>query len=106
MQQLNVQLKIPIPADTVLISKVELEELKKQELSGVYWTMQDLERRVNKGQVWIKENILYQPSFRKVLDVEYGGFVYYPKSKGQIWSFQATKMAEFLDKRFKDIFSK
>lgn len=104
MQQLNVQLSIPIPADTVLISKVELEELKRNELTGVYWSMQDLEQRLNKGQAWIKENILFQPRFRKILDVEHGGFVFYPKAKGQNWSFHALKMAEFLDKRFADIF--
>ncbi|GAA4827767.1 DUF771 domain-containing protein [Paenibacillus vulneris] len=104
MQQLTVQLSIPIPADSVLISRVELEELKRQELLGVYWSMQDLEERVNKGQVWIKENILFQPRFKKNLDVEQGGFVFYPKAKGQNWSFHAIKMAEFLDKHFGDIF--
>ncbi|MFH5187150.1 DUF771 domain-containing protein [Paenibacillus sp. TAB 01] len=105
MQQLTVQLSIPIPADSVLISKVEFEELKKQELTGIYWSMQDLEHRVSKGQVWIKENILFQPRFKKILDVEQGGFVFYPKAKGQNWSFHAARMADFLDKRFKDIFS-
>lgn len=104
MQQLNVTLQIPIPDDHVLISKVELEELKKNELSGVYWTMKDLERRVGKKQEWIKENILYPPRFRKILDAENGGFVFYPKSKGQTWSFQATRMAEFLEKNFSRIF--
>ncbi|UQZ87287.1 hypothetical protein SK3146_06584 [Paenibacillus konkukensis] len=105
MQRLTLQLTIPIPAESVLISRVELEELRKQELLGIYWSMQDLERRVNKGQVWIKENILYQPRFKKILDVEQGGFVFYPKSRGQNWSFHAAKMAEFLDKRFADIFT-
>lgn len=35
-QQLNVKLTIQIPEDQVLISKVELEELKKSQLSGKY----------------------------------------------------------------------
>lgn len=104
-QLLNVQLSIPVPADSVLISKVELEELKRLELTGVYWTMKDLEERVGKKQEWIKENILFRPKFKKILDSENGGFVYYPKSKGQNWSFQAVKMAEFLDKNFSQIFS-
>lgn len=105
MQQLTVQLSIPIPADSVLITKVELEELKKNELSGVYWSMRDLEQRINRKSEWIKENILYPTCFRKILDVEYGGFVFYPKTKGQTWSFQALKMAEFLDNRFHQIFT-
>jgi phage pi2 protein 07 len=103
-QQLNVSLSIPIPADSILISRVELEELKKKELAGVYWNMKDLEQRTSKKSEWIKENILYPARFRKILDIENGGFVFYPKSKGQTWSFQATKMASFLDKHFSQIF--
>ncbi|MFS0824813.1 DUF771 domain-containing protein [Bacillus sp. 1P02SD] len=105
MQQLFVNLKIPIPPESILISKVELQELKQVQLSGVYWSMKDLEKRVNRKNEWIKENILYPSKFRKLLDVEKGGFVFYPKSKGQTWSFQALKMAKFLDENFTQIFS-
>lgn len=103
-QRLNVQLTIPIPSDSILISKVEFDVLKKQELSGVYWSMNDLEIRINRKSEWIKENILFPSRFKKILDVESGGFVFYPKVKGQVWSFQAAKMADFLDKRFDQIF--
>ena len=105
MQQLSVNLTIPIPSDSVLITKIELQELKQQKLVGVYWSMKDLEARVNRKHEWIKENILYPTKFRKVLDVDYGGFVFYPKSKGQTWSFHAPKMSEFLDSNFQHIFS-
>ncbi|GKV69819.1 hypothetical protein NCCP2716_23170 [Sporosarcina sp. NCCP-2716] len=105
MQQLNVSLSIPIPADQVLISKIELEELRKQELSGVYWNMKDLEKRTNKGQQWLKENLLYKPRFKKELDCKSGGFVYYPEVRGETWSFHAGKMAKFLDKNFHLIFN-
>lgn len=104
MQQLSVQLTIPVPENYVLVSKVELEELKRNELTGVYWSMKDLEKRINKKSEWIKENILYPSHFRKILDVEHGGFVFYPKAKGQTWSFHAPRMAEFLDKYFDQIF--
>ena len=100
MQQLEVNLSIPVPSDQVLITKVELKELKDQSLSGVFWNMKDLEKRTGKKQDWLKENILYQSRFRNELEK----FVYYPQSKGQPWSFQARKMAEFLDKNFKRIF--
>lgn len=103
-QQIEVNLTIPIPDDTVLIKKVELQELKQQQLLGVYWTMKDLENRVGKKQEWIKENILYPTRFKKILDVKNGGFVYYPEVRGQTWSFHALKMAEFLDKHFHQIF--
>ena len=104
MQQLQVNLTIPIPADSVLITKVQLEEFKRLELTGVYWTMRDLEQRINKKHEWIKENILYPSRFKKILDVQNGGFVYYPSGKGQTWSFQAVKMSQFLDKYFNQIF--
>lgn len=104
MQQLNVNLTIPIPANSVLISKIELEELKKKELTGVYWNMKDLEQRTGKKSEWIKENILYPSRFRKILDCDNGGYVFYPQSKGQTWSFQASQMSLFLDKHFNQIF--
>lgn len=106
MQSFSVTLTIPVPSDSIVISKVELERLKKQELSGVYWSMKDLEKRINRKHEWIKEHILYPPKFRKILDVEYGGFVYYPKTRGQTWSLHALKMAEFLDMNFQSIFTK
>ncbi|GGB43393.1 hypothetical protein GCM10011409_21260 [Lentibacillus populi] len=104
MQQLNVNLTIPVPTDQVLISKIELEELQQESLSGVYWNMKDLSKRINKSDRWIKDNILYRPRFKKILDTENGGFVYYPKNQGQTWSFQAKEMARFLDKHFIQIF--
>lgn len=105
MQQLEVNIAIPIPADQVIISKVRLKELEEQELIGVYWSMNDLKKRINKSDKWIKENILYPTRFKKTLDSKNGGAVYYPESQGQSWSFQANKMAEFLDTYFPQIFS-
>ncbi|MFS0864765.1 DUF771 domain-containing protein [Sediminibacillus sp. JSM 1682029] len=105
MQKLKAEIEITIPKDLILITRVEYEELKQSELSGVYWCMKDLEKRINKKSEWIKENILYPERFRKIIDINNGGFVYYPQTKGQQWSFQATKMAVFLDNNFGRIFS-
>lgn len=105
MQQLSVNLTIPVPSDSVLISKIELQELKQQHLTGTCWSMADLEKRMNRKHEWIKEKVLYPTKFRKVLDVKKGGFVSYPESKGEKWSFQASKMAKFLDDHFQQIFS-
>lgn len=106
MQQLQVNLTVPIPEGYVLISKVELEELQQEGLQGVYWSMSDLEKRINKNQRWIKEKILMNPKFRRKLDVDFGGFVYYPEINGEKWAFQATKMTKFLDENFYSIFGK
>lgn len=105
-QKIKVELEIKIPDEYVLITKENYEELKNAELFGVYWTMQDLEKRIGKKQVWIKENILYPPKFKKQLDVQQGGFVYYPAIKGEKWAFHATKMAQFLENNFYSIFNR
>ena len=99
-QLLNVTLSIPIPDDHILIHRVELEKLEQETLQGKLWTMKDLEERTGHRADWIKEKILYVPALRKKLDVEHGGFVFYPKSKGQPWNFHAAKMADFLDKHY------
>lgn len=106
MQHIDVELSIKIPSEYVVIKKVELQELKRQSLSGVYWTMKDLIARVSKSDKWIKENILYPTKFKKKLDINNGGFVYYPESQGQTWSFQAAKMSKFLDDNFSKIYLK
>lgn len=104
-QKLNVNLSISIPDEYILITKVELEELKSEQLLGFYWTMKDLEKRMNKKSQWIQKNLLYPPRFKKILDSQNGGFVYYPKASGQAWCFQANKMAQFLDDNFYKIFN-
>ena len=104
MQQLSVNLTITLPEDSVLITKVEYEELNNEKLNGVYWSMSDLENKVGKKSEWIKDKILYPPYFRKTLDIANGGFVYYPKVKGETWTFHAKKMAAFLDDNFYLIF--
>lgn len=104
-QRFKIELEVKIPNAYVVITKVEYEELQHDRLVGRYWTMQDLENQIGKKQVWIKENILYPSKFKEQLDVSVGGFIYYPKAKGEKWSFQATKMAKFLDDNFYKIFN-
>jgi len=104
LQTIKAEISIKIPIDKVLISKVEYEDLQYNSLQGLYWSMVDLENRIGKKQVWIKEHILYPQKFKSQLDVLQGGFVYYPKAKGEKWSFLATKMSQFLEENFSTIF--
>lgn len=104
MDVIKANVSVPIPEDMALIKKSELERYQKESLKGVWWSMRDLEERVNRKHEWIKENILYPPQFKEMLDVKNGGFVYYPENQGQAWAFQATKMAEFLEKYFGEVF--
>lgn len=108
MQTLNVSLSVPvkIPEDMVLIKKVELKEMKDEiNDKNIWWTMKDLEKKLNRRHVWIKEKILYRPEFKKILDVKNGGFVYYPQSQGESWIFESSKMKNFLKEYFSEIYS-
>jgi phage pi2 protein 07 len=100
MQQLQVNLTIPIPEGYVLITKVEFEELQQEKQSGRYWTMEDLEERTGRKQLWLKANLLYATRFKKELEK----IVHYPNSQGDKWSFHASKMTKFLDDNFCLIF--
>lgn len=105
-QKLSVQLLITIPESQVIIERLEYEAFKKADLLGVYWSMVDLESRIGRKKDWIKENVLYNPRFKSQLDINSGGFVYYPQKKGEPWSMHALQMAKFLDENFNDIFGK
>lgn len=68
--------------------------------------MKDLEETTGFSDDWLKENILLKPHFKKILDLENGGFVYYPEKRGEKWLFIASKMQEFLTKHFDSILLK
>lgn len=75
-------------------------------MNKVWWSMQDLKERTGYSEDWLKENILLHPRYKTMLDIENGGFVYYPEKKGERWCFIASRMEEFLEKHFRDIFMK
>lgn len=106
LQKLNINMSITIPEDMVIITKVELEELEQEKLKGVYWSMKNLEMKTGRSANWLKDNILFKPQFKKILDSQNGGCVFYPRVQGQPWAFQASKMAGFLDNNFCSIFGK
>jgi phage pi2 protein 07 len=79
---------------------------RRDGMSKVWWSMQDLKERTGYSEDWLKENILLQPRYKKILDIENGGFVYYPEKRGERWCFIASRMEEFLQKHFAEIFRK
>jgi phage pi2 protein 07 len=72
----------------------------------IWWTMKDLEQVTGYSDDWLKEKILFKPMYKKILDLENGGFVYYPEKRGEKWLFIASRMQEFLEKYFVQIFGK
>ncbi|WP_409276392.1 DUF771 domain-containing protein (plasmid) [Neobacillus sp. SCS-31] len=75
-------------------------------MKKIWWTMKDLEEATGYSDDWLKENILLKPRYKKLLDLEHGGFVYYPAKRGEKWLFIASKMQLFLEQHFTDIFKK
>ena len=92
-------LEVKIPEDYVLITKVEYQDLKKNELKGKYIKLSDVAEHINRSEKWVKENVLYPPRFKKELK----HFVHYPQSQGEHWYFNASPMYEWLDKNFTEI---
>ncbi len=89
--------KIPIPEDMVLISKIRLAELEKNDYVGKILTMKDFVERSGRSASWIKANILKNPKLTKQLDIENGGFVYFPSSKSDRWLFKASGLVDFIE---------
>jgi len=100
LQQLQVNLIVQVPDNYILVEKVEFEKLQQEQLSGRYWTMDELECRTGRGHLWLKNNLLYIPKFKKQLEK----FVHYPNASGEKWAFQASKMSQFLEDNFYSIF--
>lgn len=89
--------KIPVPEDMVLVSKVRLAELEKNDFVGKILTMKDFVERSGRSASWIKANILNNPKLIKQLDIENGGFVYYPRNKSDRWLFKASGLIDFIE---------
>lgn len=93
----EMKVKIPIPEDMVLISKIRLAELEKNDYVGKILTMKDFVERSGRSASWIKANILNNPKLTKQLDIENGGFVYFPSSKSDRWLFKASGLVDFIE---------
>lgn len=78
--------------------KNEVRKLIKSEKE--FWHMEDLMEKTGKRQNWLKENILYQPRFKKELQK----FTHFPNGKGDRWCFQASAMHDFLQFHFLEFF--
>lgn len=53
-QKLSIDLEIIIPSDSILIKRTELQNLKDKSLTGVYWSMKDLELHIGKSNIGSK----------------------------------------------------
>ena len=92
---------IPIPDDMVIIKKIEYQKLLDSVSSQLVWSMKDLEKALGRSDDWIKEKILYP--YREELDVQLGGFVRYPITKGQPWKIGAKQMRNWIEENLEKV---
>lgn len=93
------EVKIEVPDTHVVIPKEVYEQLRKQELTGQYYTIKDLVNLTGKSKSWLYDNLLNNPYHRK--DIR--KFTHYPKGKGDRWLFKATGLREYLENEFLEI---
>lgn len=71
----------------------------------MWWEMKDLENATGYKYGWLIDNFLKKQCYKKILDIDNGGFVRYPEVQGQKWLFKADRMQEFLNTEFIHVLS-
>lgn len=101
--KLNPVIEVEIPLHLVLVSTVELQQLKDKALKldeqSPWGTMKWLEDQTDRRNNWLKANILYpwKDSLERI------GCVHYPNNKGDKWTFEKSLMLTFLKENFAEI---
>ena len=98
-QSFNVNLAIQIPDDMVVMEKTEYEALKNNETEGNWVGMKVLVKRTGRSDTWLKNNVLNNVMLKDRLDIEKGGWVFYP-AKGDHWLFKLSGMKDFIENEF------
>lgn len=99
----KIKAEITIPSDLILISKVEYEELQENADIGRWWTLKDVLSRINRERDWFKQNVLFNPKYKKRIDVKNGGFVKYPIGGRDTYLFLPSRTKEFLEENFAEL---
>lgn len=105
-QTIVAEISVPVPKGYVLVRETHLKELEANEVKGYWWSLDDVVGRINRGKTWFKTNVLEHPKWRHTIDIENGGFVYYPANQGDKYSFLPSKTIEFLENNFSKILKK
>lgn len=101
IQKINAE--ITIPSDLILISKIEYEELQDNADIGRWWTLKDVLSRINRERDWFKQNVLFNPKYKKRIDVKNGGFVKYPIGGRDSYLFLPSRTKDFLEENFSEL---
>jgi len=104
MQTLEVKVPVQIPEKYRLVETDEYNQLQNESLTGRMWTMTDLRNWIgNKSADWIKDNVLFNPSYKSEIDEMRANKEIAGGGKGSPYHFKAARMAEFIEKHFKEM---
>ncbi|QPW14140.1 DUF771 domain-containing protein [Mammaliicoccus sciuri] len=100
MQQLNAT--INIPADFILITKVEYEQLLNNHTQGKFISLKSLAEHLDCSSQWLKQNVLFNPRYKKDLE----DFIHYPSASGEKFKIHQSKAFKYFDKHSISIFDR
>ncbi|UEX89720.1 DUF771 domain-containing protein [Staphylococcus ratti] len=98
MQQ-TLKVSIAIPETHVMLTLDEFKEYKKLELKGKYFTLNQLAKRINRSEEWIKKHVIDNPRNRRQIE----SFSKFSTGKGTGYMFHAEKILDWLDNHFEDV---
>lgn len=104
-QSIKAEIVFTIPADQVLISKVEYEELKEANAVGKVCDIKKFADLLDVSIATAKQKVLENDVFRRRIDEANGGFVHYPKGQGDPYTFLEDEARKFIKDNFGRIFS-
>ncbi|HAL09027.1 MAG TPA: hypothetical protein DCO67_03545 [Staphylococcus sp.] len=100
MQQLNAT--INIPADFILITKIEYEQLLNNHTEGKFISLKGLANHLDCSPQWLKENVLFNPRYKNDLK----DFIHYPSSSGEKYHIHQSKAFKYFDTHGISIFDR
>lgn len=99
-QQLNAT--INIPSDFILITKIEYEQLLKNNNEGKFISLKELGEHLDCSPQWLKENLLFNPRYKKDLEQ----FIHYPTASGEKYKIHMKKAFQYFDEHSISIFDR
>ena len=97
-QIVEANIKFEIPADKVLVDRIEWETTKKKAEAHEIWKMDDLKNyMLNKSTEWIKDNVLKNPHLYPQLQELRDKGALGGGGKGGTWWMFADEIKQFID---------
>lgn len=92
-------LTIPVPDGFEIVSKEEIEDLRKKADLSCWWTLKEVEKRYHRSRPWLMK-VLGTPKFKKILE---NRSVMYADGGRRSYLFEPTSFSKFMRDWFPEI---